>query len=156
MKIWKFWITFTKFYIDFQWTASPSRTEGSQRVSSEQPKQQSRDIICDVSPTGRIAASATRRWNRCRTFRRMRWRIYGLVVSFFKTFSDHWHLQVAGDRVIQPYIGFWKQIIHGTTNICWKDQGQRDSENSAVVNIGREPDIYKELRWRTWSGSVFP
>ena len=59
MKIWKFWITFSKFYIDFQWTASPSRTKGSQRVSSEQPKQQRRDTICDVSPTGRIQGFET-------------------------------------------------------------------------------------------------
>ena len=40
--------------MDFQWTVSPSRREGNQQVSSEQPKQQSRDTICDVSPTGRI------------------------------------------------------------------------------------------------------
>ena len=36
----KIWITFTKLYIDFQWTASPSRREGNQLVLSEQPKQQ--------------------------------------------------------------------------------------------------------------------
>ena len=48
------WITFTKFYIDFQWTAAPSRREGNQRVSSEQPKHQSLDTICDVSPTERM------------------------------------------------------------------------------------------------------
>ena len=39
MKILKFLITFNNFYIDFQWTASPSCREANQRASSEQPKQ---------------------------------------------------------------------------------------------------------------------
>ena len=34
----KFWISFNNLYIDFQWTAFPSRREAIKRVSSEQPK----------------------------------------------------------------------------------------------------------------------
>ena len=44
-------ITFNHFYIDLQWTVSPSRREANQRASSEQPKQpiaNSLHTICDI------------------------------------------------------------------------------------------------------------